>query len=82
MVILLYGPPGCGKGTQAAFISRKLRIPAISTGDMLRASCQRGAPALSLRPVKNEACSLKACNHSSNDEGRRPGRSFWLVMMG
>ena len=42
MVILLYGPPGCGKGTQAAFISRKLRIPAISTGDMLRASCDHG----------------------------------------
>jgi adenylate kinase len=42
VVILLYGPPGCGKGTQAAFISRKLQIPAISTGDMLRASCQTG----------------------------------------
>jgi adenylate kinase len=42
LVILLYGPPGCGKGTQAAFISQRLRIPAISTGDMLRASCEIG----------------------------------------
>jgi len=42
LVILLYGPPGCGKGTQAAFISGLFRIPAISTGDMLRASCEIG----------------------------------------
>src|SRR5207248_3065094 len=42
VVVLLYGPPGCGKGTQSAFISRKLAIPAISTGDMLRASCETG----------------------------------------
>ena len=42
MVILLYGPPGCGKGTQSAFITRRLQIPAISTGDMLRAACEDG----------------------------------------
>jgi len=42
LVILLYGPPGCGKGTQAAFISRQFRIQAVSTGDMLRASCLIG----------------------------------------
>lgn len=44
MVVLLYGPPGCGKGTQSAFISRRFHIPSISTGDMLRASCQDGSP--------------------------------------
>lgn len=38
MVILLFGPPGCGKGTQSKFISERLGIPSISTGDLLRAA--------------------------------------------
>ena len=42
MIILLFGPPGCGKGTQAAFLVEKLQIPAISTGEMFRAECQAG----------------------------------------
>ncbi|MEO7650579.1 MAG: nucleoside monophosphate kinase [Bryobacteraceae bacterium] len=42
MTILLFGPPGCGKGTQSAFIARRLNIPAISTGDMLRAGLAAG----------------------------------------
>ena len=36
MNLLLFGPPGCGKGTQAARITKLLSIPAISTGEMLR----------------------------------------------
>lgn len=36
MRIILMGPPGSGKGTQAAFISKELDIPHISTGDMFR----------------------------------------------
>lgn len=44
MVILLFGRPGCGKGTQAAFVRRLLGIPAISTGDMFRAECDAGTP--------------------------------------
>ena len=42
MVILLFGPPGSGKGTQSARIVGRLRIPAISTGEMLRAEVTKG----------------------------------------
>ncbi len=38
MRIILFGPPGCGKGTQASFISQFLSISHLSTGDMLRSA--------------------------------------------
>ena len=36
MRLILFGPPGCGKGTQAQFLSGEFNIPHLSTGDMLR----------------------------------------------
>lgn len=62
MILLLFGPPGCGKGTQAEFIARRFRIPAISTGEMFRAECKAGTP------LGKQACSILSSGGLVGDE--------------
>ena len=42
MNVIILGPPGAGKGTQATFIASEQNIPHISTGDMLREAIKDG----------------------------------------
>lgn len=44
MRVVFLGPPGSGKGTQAKLLARRLGVPAISTGDMLRDAVRLGTP--------------------------------------
>ena len=44
MRLILLGPPGAGKGTQARFVAEHFGVPAISTGDIFRANVSQGTP--------------------------------------
>jgi adenylate kinase len=44
MRVIMMGPPGAGKGTQATFVAEHFGIPAISTGDIFRANVAEGTP--------------------------------------
>lgn len=62
MILLLFGPPGCGKGTQAEFLAERFRIPAISTGEMFRAECKAGTE------LGRMACSILSRGDLVSDE--------------
>jgi len=52
MNLLIYGPPGSGKGTQAELLHRSFEIPHIATGDILRGEVAAGTPlGLKARPI-------------------------------
>ena len=42
MIIVLFGKPGAGKGTQAPLLARELKVPTLATGDVLRAAVKAG----------------------------------------
>ena len=44
MRIVFFGPNGSGKGTQAALLKAELKVPHVSTGDLLRAAVKAGTP--------------------------------------
>lgn len=44
MIVVLLGPPGCGKGTQGERLAASLGVPKISTGDVIRAAIKTGTP--------------------------------------
>src|SRR4051812_35893213 len=43
MVIVLLGPPGAGKGTQAPILAKRLSVPILASGDLLRAVARSGS---------------------------------------
>jgi len=62
VILLLFGPPGCGKGTQAAHLAERFHIPAISTGEMFRAECNAGTE------LGKAACSIISRGGLVSDE--------------
>jgi adenylate kinase len=62
VIVLLFGPPGSGKGTQASFIASRYPIPAISTGEIFRVECKAGTP------LGKQACSILAQGGLVGDE--------------
>ena len=62
MILLLFGPPGCGKGTQAVYLADRFHIPAISTGEMFRAECKAGTE------LGRTACAIMTAGHLVPDE--------------
>ena len=68
MRLVILGPPGAGKGTQAKRIAARFGIPAISTGDIFRSNISQGTP-LGLLNTRTGACSFNPPNRTAVQEG-------------
>ena len=44
MIVVIFGPPGSGKGTQAALVAKRTGVPHVATGDILRAETAKDSP--------------------------------------
>ena len=58
MNIILFGPPGAGKGTQANLIQAEYNIPHLSTGNIFRAAIKNETP-LGVKPMQPTLCSVR-----------------------
>ena len=67
--VVLVGPPGAGKGTQAEFISERYEIPKISTGDIFRANVSGGT----VSPAERALCSAMSCQPTTLVSPSAPG---------
>ncbi|MFN0172210.1 MAG: adenylate kinase [Bryobacteraceae bacterium] len=84
-VLLLIGPPGAGKGTQAEFITRKYGLPSVSTGELLRAEVKAGTElGKSLAPImaKGELVSDEVVNQLVADRLAKPDAARGIILDG
>jgi adenylate kinase len=85
MRLILLGPPGSGKGTQAILLSERHRLVHVGTGDILRDAVRLGTPAGKLAEPYMKAGKLAPddlVNELVNDRFRRPDRPQCFVMDG
>src|SRR5262245_51963429 len=85
MRLILLGPPGCGKGTQAKLLSSRNGLEHISTGDILRDAVRRGTPTGQWAGLLMKAGKLvpdELVNEVVADRFARPERPARFVMDG
>ena len=90
MDVILFGPPGAGKGTQAAAIIDHLKIPQVATGDIFRRHLKEGTPLGKLAKSYMESgalvpdevvCDIVASRLAAGTEGLISGVTSFLPRM-